>query len=390
MTAAGQSGEVAIVLLGHGSRASEAGELLGVIAAHLGERYACPVLAASLQFNSPSLAQACRRLAADGARRIVVAPYFLFMGNHLQEDIPGELRLLQEELPDVQLVLTDSLGPDERLVDVMQDRVDAVLPGHSGSPSDGGTAPGAGGADGVNVQSTDAARRLAAAGTAGESSAVPADSPRPLDQHPIEAQSFDIIDELLQPADPAADAYQVARRVVHATGDPALAAALVFSEGALASAARAVADRARIICDVRMVAAGIGPTAARMGMELKCAVDAEATVALAAREGITRGAAGLRLAAAGQGLDGAIVAIGNAPTALFECLRLAAAQGARPALIVGVPVGFVGAAESKQALIESGLPHITLPGRRGGSNVAVAIVNALMRLTAGALRGSTT
>lgn len=382
MTAAGHSGDVAIVLLGHGSRVPEAGELLGVIAARLGKRYDCPVLAASLQFNSPSLAQACRRLAADGARRIVVAPYFLFMGNHLQEDIPTELRLLQAELPGVELVLTDSLGPDERLVDVMQDRVDAFLPGWSGSRSDGETAPGA--------EVTDAARRLAAAGTAGESSAVPADSPRPLDQHPIEAQSFDIIDELLQPADPAADAYQVARRVVHATGDPALAAALVFSEGALASAARAVADRARIICDVRMVAAGIGPTAARMGMELKCAVDAEATVALAAREGITRGAAGLRLAAAGQGLDGAIVAIGNAPTALFECLRLAASQGARPALIVGVPVGFVGAAESKQALSESGLPHITLPGRRGGSNVAVAIVNALMRLTAGALRGSTT
>ncbi|MHB0866487.1 MAG: precorrin-8X methylmutase [Thermoleophilia bacterium] len=354
MTAAVNNGDTAIVLLGHGSRAPEAGQLLGGIAASLGERYDCLVVAASLQFNSPSLGEACRRLAGDGVRRIVVAPYFLFTGNHLKEDIPGELRQLQAELSSVQLVLTRSLGPDERLVDVMQERIDVLFPGGSSGPGDGETAPAGGGTG----------------------------SPRPLAQHPIEVQSFDIIDGLLQPDDPAAPAYQVTRRVVHATGDPALAPALVFSPGALAAAAAAVADRARIICDVRMVAAGIAPTAARMGMALECAVAAEETAALAAREGITRGAAGMRLLAVDRGLDGAVIAIGNAPTALFECLRLATAAEARPALIIGVPVGFVGAAESKQALMEAGLPHITLPGNRGGSNVAVAIVNALIRLSA--------
>jgi precorrin-8X/cobalt-precorrin-8 methylmutase len=93
---------------------------------------------------------------------------------------------------------------------------------------------------------------------------------------------------------------------------------------------------------------------------------------------MTRGAAAMRLAA--PGLDGAIVAIGNSPTALFELLRLAAEEGVRPALVVGVPVGFVGAAESKEALATSGLPHITLPGNRGGSTIAAAVVNALIRL----------
>ncbi|MHB1390063.1 MAG: precorrin-8X methylmutase [Thermoleophilia bacterium] len=355
---AAENRDTAIVLLGHGSRAPEAGVLLARIAASLGKRYDCPVVAASLQFNSPSLAEACRRLAADGIRRIVVAPYFLFTGNHLKEDIPGELWQLQAQLPGVELLLTGSLGQDERLVDVMQDRVDEFLAGDPG---------------GASLQSDMETATAGPGAGPGETSS--------LVQHPIEAQSFDIIDGLLLPDDPAAPAYQVTRRVVHATGDPGLADALVFSGTALAAAAAAVKDRALIVCDVGMVAAGIAPTAARMGMELECAVATEDTAALSAREGITRGAAGMRLLAADRGLDGAIVAIGNAPTALFECLRLAAQEGARPALVIGVPVGFVGAAESKQALMESGLPHITLPGNRGGSNVAVAIVNALIRLS---------
>ena len=175
--------------------------------------------------------------------------------------------------------------------------------------------------------------------------------------------------------------------MVHATGDPALADALVFSRDAISQAVDALQEGSSIICDVKMVAAGVAPTAVRMGIDVSCQIDAEETRKLAQAEGITRGAAGIRRAAnrkpgEAAGLAGAIIAIGNAPTALFECLRLCLENGVRPAMIVGVPVGFVGAAESKQALMESGLPYVTLPGNRGGSNVAVAIVNALMRLTA--------
>lgn len=345
-SASGVAGEVTkdtatgVVVLGHGSRAPEAGRLLEWIAQRLAERFECPVAPASLQFNSPTLEESCRRLAAAGTGRIVIAPYFLFDGNHLQKDIPGEVERLGRELPGVELILAGSLGPDERLVDVMKGRIMEVFNGTGRRVEQG------------------------------------------LPQHPIEAQSFDIIDDLLHPADPAAAEYQVTRRVVHATGDPALAGEVIFSPGAIEAAMQAIEARANIICDVNMVAAGVEPTAAKMGIAVSCAIAGDETKALAEREGITRGAAGIRRAADSGLLDGAVVAIGNAPTALLECLRVSGAGQARPALIVGVPVGFVDAAESKQALAGSGLPQITLPGYRGGSNVAVAIINALMRLAA--------
>ncbi|MEW6020046.1 MAG: precorrin-8X methylmutase, partial [Pseudomonadota bacterium] len=93
-------------------------------------------------------------------------------------------------------------------------------------------------------------------------------------------------------------------------------------------------------------------------------------------------AAGIRRAAEDDGLRGAVVVIGNAPTALFECLHLAREGAVRPALIVGMPVGFVGAAESKEALAASGLPFVTIRGNRGGSSIAAAVANALIRLAA--------
>ena len=107
----------------------------------------------------------------------------------------------------------------------------------------------------------------------------------------------------------------------------------------------------------------------------------DTTRSLAAAEGITRSAASLRrFHNDGSGsLEGAVIVIGNAPTALFELLRLVREEGLRPALVIGVPVGFVGAAESKEELAASDLEHVTMPGTRGGSNVAAAIFNALVR-----------
>ena len=135
------------------------------------------------------------------------------------------------------------------------------------------------------------------------------------------------------------------------------------------------------MCSPDLAAAGIQPTAEKLGLEVTCLVADPAVAELAGSEGVTRGVAAMRMA--GSGLDGAIAVIGNSPTALFELLRLVAEEGVRPALIVGVPVGFVGAAESKEALIESDIPYITLPGNRGGSTIAVAVVNAIMRMAGG-------
>lgn len=363
------NGSTAVIVLGHGSRAPGALELLEKVSAGLAGKLGLTVRAASLQFNQPTLAECCRELAAGGAGRIVVAPYFLFAGNHMREDIPGELERIRKEFPGIEFILAEPLGDDGRFVDILLERIGGVLvvdPADKGAMTAYPAIP-------INVP-TNAAPALQH--TAGKGCGT-------LPQHPIEKQSFEIIDGLLKPDDPEDHEYQVVRRVVHTTGDISIAPLLLASPGAIEEAVAAMATGAAIVCDVNMVATGVAPTADQLGLVVDCGVAGSQAVALARREGITRGAAAMRLKAQGGGLDGAVVAIGNAPTALFEVLRLAREGGAQPAVVVGVPVGFVGAAESKEALAASVVPHITLPGSRGGSAVAVAITNALLRLAAG-------
>jgi precorrin-8X/cobalt-precorrin-8 methylmutase len=163
----------------------------------------------------------------------------------------------------------------------------------------------------------------------------------------------------------------VAERIVHTTADPGWVADLVLDEAALAAGAAALAAGAPLVVDVTMVGAGITRYRSR------CLVGAARAAELAAAEGITRSASAVRLAAA-EHPAGAVWAVGNAPTALFELLRLAAARLVAPALVVGLPVGYVGAAEAKAALRASGLPQLSNVSARGGSAVAAAAVNALL------------
>jgi precorrin-8X/cobalt-precorrin-8 methylmutase len=168
---------------------------------------------------------------------------------------------------------------------------------------------------------------------------------------------------------------RVAVRVIHACGMVEAARDLVFAPGAAEAAEHALRGGTPIFCDARMVAEGV--TRARLPAmnDVICTLADPATPALAARLGTTRTAAAIDLWR--PRLEGAVIAIGNAPTALFRLLELIAAGAPRPAAIIGMPVGFVGAAESKEALIESGLPAIVIRGRKGGSAMAAAAVNAL-------------
>jgi len=159
----------------------------------------------------------------------------------------------------------------------------------------------------------------------------------------------------------------VAERVIHASADPEYATTLVLDEPALEGGLEALRRDAPIVSDVHMVAAGI------TARETLCLVSEPRARDLAEELGITRSAAGFRLAAAEVG-DGAVWVVGNAPTALFDLLE----ADNRPALVVGLPVGFVGAAESKDALLRSGLPGIANRGPKGGSAVAAAALNALI------------
>ena len=173
----------------------------------------------------------------------------------------------------------------------------------------------------------------------------------------------------------------VALRVIHACGDPAIAADLVFSPGAAEAGAEALKTRATVLVDASMVAHGIVPVHLPVSNKVVCTLHDPRVAARAKRLGMTRSAAGVDLW--DEWLEGAVVAIGNAPTALFHLLERIREGAPKPAVILGFAVGFVGAAESKQALIESDLPYIALKGRRGGSAMAAAAVNALGRVAQG-------
>jgi precorrin-8X/cobalt-precorrin-8 methylmutase len=168
---------------------------------------------------------------------------------------------------------------------------------------------------------------------------------------------------------------RVAVRIIHACGMIEAAADIRFSPEAASAAIAALQRGAPILCDARMVAEGVTRSRLPAGNEVICTLGDAATPALAARLGTTRSAAALDLWA--PRLGGAIVAIGNAPTALFRLLEMLAAGAPAPAAIIGMPVGFVGAAESKEALLASNYSSIVVRGRKGGSAMAAAAVNAL-------------
>ncbi|MFP5375893.1 MAG: precorrin-8X methylmutase [Acidimicrobiia bacterium] len=189
--------------------------------------------------------------------------------------------------------------------------------------------------------------------------------------HPIEVESYRRLGQRVDlsgwPPGPRA----VVARVVHATADVELAATMVVDEAAVDAGVAALRAGAPVVADVEMVRAGMPAVAA-------CCHLAEAV----ATTDLTRSAAGLRLAAE-RHPSGAVVVVGCAPTALVEVVRLVERGRFSPALVVGLPVGFVGAAEAKELVRACAVPSITNVGARGGSAVAAAAVNALARLAAG-------
>jgi precorrin-8X/cobalt-precorrin-8 methylmutase len=170
--------------------------------------------------------------------------------------------------------------------------------------------------------------------------------------------------------------HEVVIRMIHACGMPDLAGDVVANPDVVAAAANAVGGGADVLCDCEMVRAGISRRHLA-GNELVVTLNDAAVPQLAARLGTTRSAAAVELWR--ERLEGAVVVIGNAPTALFHLLELIAAGAAKPAAIIAMPVGFVGAAESKALLVETGhgVPFLTVRGRRGGSAIASAALNAI-------------
>lgn len=198
------------------------------------------------------------------------------------------------------------------------------------------------------------------------------------DPREIEAQSMDIIEAFLAETDLAQMEKMVARRIIHTTGDPDIVKVLRFSPGAVEAGIKALQAGASVYTDVNMLRTGINSKKlGHYGGRALCSI-ADPEVVKAAQEwGITRAGAAMRLY--GSQLDKAVIAIGNAPTALFEVLDLVKKGICIPALIVGTPVGFVGAAESKEMLVaQDRIPYISVIGTRGGSPIAVSVINAML------------
>ena len=174
------------------------------------------------------------------------------------------------------------------------------------------------------------------------------------------------------------DVARVAVRMIHACGQVDLVGDLAYSAGVVTAARDALTNGAPILCDAAMVASGVTAARLRAANAVVCTLRDPAVPELAAKLGTTRSAAALELW--GDRLAGAVVAIGNAPTALFHLLDMIDAGAPRPAAVLGIPVGFIGAAESKDELAaRTDLEFLVVRGRRGGSAITAAAVNALAR-----------
>ncbi len=335
------SNDAAIILLGHGSPVSKANKTFLRIVQGVkekgGYKYVQP---AFLEFENPNFQEAVDILLDKGIKKIIVHPYFLYMGNHMRKDLPHEVDCAIKKDPCLKIFLAANLGYHEKLIEVAIEKIEAARKQYS----------------------------------IGGMQEVPYAK---LKQHPIEAESFRIIGEQIDESMFTSQELPVVKRVIHATADFEFAQTLLFSKDAIDTAIRSIRKGKELFTDVRMVEAGINKTLLQgFGGSIKCFSRDTDVAKIAEEENITRATASVRKAA--PSIDGCIVVIGNAPTALFELLRLINAGKAKPAVIVGVPVGFVGASESKNQLIDKKNCYITCKGRKGGSAVAVAIINALL------------
>ena len=327
----------------------------------------------------PRLAEGLPLAARLGYRRLIVFPFFLFTGV-LVKRIWEAADALGKDFPRLDVVKAPHLGVHPHLADALLERADEAVRGEAamncslckyrtqvigyekevGLPQQGHH---------FHVRATSGAMPPPA----------PAPETGPYIPHPIEAQSFEIIDQGRDwsPYPPLNQA--ILKRLVHTTGDFDIVDDLFLSHGAAEAGLAAIHKRAVIVTDVTMVQSGLRrPLLARLGLTVSCTVHDEETRVMAEAFGLTRSATGIRRAWEKYGND-VILLIGDAPTAVEETLRLVREQKWSPHLVVGLPVGFVGTRECKEKLRQClHVQRITNRGTRGGSPWAASVLNALL------------
>ncbi|HXZ90880.1 MAG TPA: precorrin-8X methylmutase [Candidatus Dormibacteraeota bacterium] len=342
---------IGLILAGHGSEFGSYKETVEELAAIIRKRSPCMIVKSGfMELSSPSIRDALSSAVEEGAEKLIVVPVLLAGSRHTMQDIPRLLGMekgqnrgtLSFDRGDVQVAYCKPIGADKRLAEIILDRVTEALKdfGLRTMPelSDAGAE--------IFEDSLKVVRRLL-------------------------AKDFERMDPQIIP---------IVERVVHATADPEYARLLVFSKDAIAAGIEALRDGADVVTDVKMVGSGINARVIRgFGGRVRTYTEDERTIRLADRTKITRTAAAMQTAAE-DGLDGDIVAIGNSPTAALAVADIVKRKVAKPALVIATPVGFVKAAESKDEVSILAVPYVITRGVKGGSAVAVAILNALLRM----------
>ena len=322
-----------IILIGHGSPKKEANNI--EVIAHMVHGILHPgcsddcVNVAYLQFTEPDIMEAIKEAVQNGSKKIILHPFFLSAGMHVTKDIPEMIKEAEGMYPGVEFIYTEPLGIHEKLAQIVMERISSA----QGS--------------------------------------VPED---------IEKRSFEIISEELDLSDVPGEQLPIVKRVIHATADFEFKKTLVFHKDAIATGLNAIKAGKDILTDVEMVKTGINKKwLERWGGKVICHISDEDVARLSRETGKTRAEIAIEK---GIGNNVGIIAIGNAPTALLKTIDILSTRNSLP-LVVGVPVGFVKALESKALLAAQERPFITNLSRKGGTPVAVAIVNALLKMAEG-------
>ncbi|MEW6379071.1 MAG: precorrin-8X methylmutase [bacterium] len=328
----------AALLLGHGSRIQKANESLYSIAEMVKSKSGLAIVKpVFLQFASPGLLEGIEYCLAQGVEEILVHPYFLYTGAHVLQDIPAMIESIRQDHPSVRIRLTPPLGVHDKLVDIVLERL-----AENGDPE------------------------------------PDTSDPDLSDPALIERKSFEIISARIQEDAFPEPVRPIIKRVIHATGDVAIASSVRFSPHFYQQLSAALPKGVPIITDVFMVREGLNPALlARFHNPVFCFIRDKEVRETAEREKITRSMAALRKGASLY--PEGVFLVGNAPTALRELIHLYRQHRIAPAGVIGCPVGFVGASEAKEELCQTDIPYFTCLGPKGGSPMAAAVINALLR-----------
>ena len=329
----------AILLLGHGSRLTEANSALKQMAHLVREMGDVPLVEiAFLQFAKPDFFEGISTCVKKGAKKIIIHPYFLYKGRHFHEDIVEMIEDARRKYGKIEFILTEPLGVHENIAKVVLERAQKNL-------------------SEVKI----------------------------LKPHEIEGRSFEIISEEIGETNFSEAEKSVVKRVIHATGDFDFSKNMRFHPDAVKAGVKAIKKGKDILADVRMAEAGINKRLlGKWGGKVICNIKKSG---VRCQVGTTRFRGSGERTRAEMGIEEAlkenknigIVAIGNAPTALYRVMKLLNSSKSQ-ILVIGVPVGFVKAQESKEVLLHMKYPFITSLGRKGGSPAAAAIVNALLKM----------